>query len=82
MKHVYKLVLQANVVVSNVDLTIIAQQPKLSPHLKEMIENIAEDLQVELSQINIKATTTEGLGYIGREEGIAVHAVVLVESSS
>lgn len=63
----------------NADMTIIAQAPKISPHCHPMKLNLCEDLGCDLSVINIKATTTERLGYIGREEGIAVHAVVLVE---
>ena len=64
---------------SNVDVTVIAQAPKLMPYLDAMCECLAEDLKLSVSQINIKATTTEGMGYIGREEGIAVHAVVLLD---
>ncbi len=62
----------------NADMTIIAQAPKLAPHIDSMRSNIAEDLRVTESQINIKATTTEGMGYAGRGEGIAAHAVVLL----
>jgi len=62
----------------NADMTIIAQAPKLAPHIDSMRVNIAEDLRVPESQINIKATTTEGMGYAGRGEGIAAHAVVLL----
>jgi len=62
----------------NADMTIIAQAPKLAPHIDNMRVNIAEDLRVPESQINIKATTTEGMGYAGRGEGIAAHAVVLL----
>lgn len=64
--------------VGNVDATIIAQAPKMAPHIQVMRERIAEDLQVELDQVNVKATTTEKLGFTGREEGIAVHAVALL----
>ena len=59
----------------NVDITIIAQKPKLAPHSEAMRANIASDLGIKHQVVNIKATTTEGLGYIGREEGIACHAV-------
>jgi len=62
----------------NLDSTIIAQSPKMSPHIETMRNNLAADLQVEMSQINVKATTTEKLGFAGREEGIAAHAVVLL----
>jgi 2-C-methyl-D-erythritol 2,4-cyclodiphosphate synthase len=65
--------------VINVDSTVIAQAPRLAPHLEAMKANIAADLGVGPDQINIKATTAERLGSLGREEGIAVHAVVLLE---
>ena len=62
----------------NLDVTIAAQKPKLAPYLKQMKANLAQDLECEPEQINIKATTTEGLGFVGREEGIEAHAVVLL----
>lgn len=65
-------------VIGNLDATIIAQTPKMAPHIAGMVKNIAEDLQVDISQVNIKAKTNEKLGYLGREEGIAAEAVVLV----
>jgi len=64
--------------VNNVDSTIVAQAPKLAPHIPSMRALLADDLSVELNAINIKATTTEKLGFAGREEGIAAHAVVLI----
>ena len=64
--------------VGNVDATIVAQAPKMAPHIDTMRQLIAEDLQVELDQVNVKATTTEKLGFCGREEGIAVHSVALL----
>ena len=63
----------------NADVTIVAQAPKMAPHLAAMRERLAEDLQCETGRINVKATTTERLGYCGRGEGIAVHAVALLE---
>lgn len=66
----------------NADMTIIAQAPRMGPHIPHMIERIARDLEVELSQINVKATTTERLGFTGREEGIAAQAAVLLISAS
>lgn len=66
--------------VANVDMTIIAQAPKMAPHIDQMIERISQDLAVSPSQINIKATTTEQLGFTGRKEGIAAHAVALLET--
>ncbi len=65
--------------VVNVDATVIAQSPKLAPHIDTMCQNLAADLTVDGDRINIKATTTEGLGFAGRGEGIAAHAVVLLE---
>ena len=66
----------------NVDVTLIAQKPKLKDYIPKMMENIAEDLQVSLSQVNVKATTEERLGFTGREEGIACHAVCLLEDNN
>ena len=66
----------------NADITIIAQVPKMAPYLNAMKEILATDLRAQPQQINLKATTTEKLGYIGREEGVAVHAVVLLEAES
>ena len=65
---------------SNMDATIIAQSPKMSPHIQLMRQNLAKDLQVDITQVNIKATTTELLGFTGREEGVSAHAVVLLMS--
>ncbi len=66
--------------VGNVDATIIAQAPKLKPHIPQMIANIAQDLGVEPDQINVKATTEEHLGFTGNLEGMAAHAVCLIEN--
>lgn len=65
---------------ANADMTVIAQAPKMSPHIESMIHNIAQDLEADISQVNVKATTTEKLGFAGRKEGIAAHAVVLLEA--
>ncbi len=62
--------------VNNVDVTILAQAPKMAKHIKSMCENLAADLEVDLSRVNVKATTTEGMGFVGKKEGIASHAVV------
>lgn len=78
LRHVVRLVRDKGWQVGNVDLTILAQAPKMAPHIPVMRERIAEDLQVGLDQVNVKATTTEKLGFVGREEGIAVHAVALL----
>lgn len=79
LQQVYRLVSQDGFRLMNADITIIAQVPKMTPHCHDMKLNLCDDLECDLSILNIKATTTEGLGYIGREEGIAVHAVVLLE---
>lgn len=63
----------------NADITVIAQAPRLQPHIERMRANLVEDLNTSIDRINIKATTTEKLGYIGREEAIAAEAVVLLE---
>lgn len=78
LRQVVHMVRDKDLSVVNVDTTIIAQAPKLAPHIDSMRANIAKDLQVAESQVNIKATTTEGMGYAGRGEGIASHAVVLL----
>lgn len=78
LRHVMALVRDKGYAVGNVDATIIAQAPKMAPHIQSMRERIAEDLGVALDQVNVKATTTEKLGFTGREEGIAVHAVALL----
>ena len=65
--------------ISNVDATILAQKPKLKDHLGQMAENIAQDLGIEASRVNVKATTEEGLGFTGSLEGMACHAVCLLE---
>jgi 2-C-methyl-D-erythritol 2,4-cyclodiphosphate synthase len=64
--------------ISNIDSTIVAQAPRVAPYLPQMIANISADLDIPAENVNIKATTTEKLGFAGREEGIAAHAVVLL----
>lgn len=81
LRHVFSLLQSKGYAISNVDITVIAQVPKLAPHKQAMCDNVASDLQLDSSQVNLKATTTERLGYIGREEGIAVHAVVCIQES-
>ena len=78
LRKVVALLQQAGWAVGNVDMTVLAQAPKMAPHIVAMRECIAADLQVELNQVNVKATTTEGLGFVGREEGIAAHAVAVL----
>ena len=78
LRHVRALLAEREWRVENVDSTIVAQAPKLAPHLPQMAANIAADLEISLSQVNVKATTTEKLGFAGREEGMAAYAVVLL----
>ena len=78
LRHVVDLVHGKGFVVGNIDATIVAQAPKMAPHIEAMRANIAADLKVDVDQVNVKATTTEKLGFTGREEGIAVHAVALL----
>lgn len=78
LRHVIDLIHDRGYRVGNADITIIAQVPKMAPHIQTMREYIAADLQVRLDDINVKATTTEKLGFTGRKEGIAVEAVVLL----
>ena len=78
LRRVAALLQKQDLTVGNADATIIAQTPKMAPHISAMRENIAADLAITPDQINVKATTTERLGYIGRGEGIAVHAMALL----
>ncbi len=78
LREVLHRVREAGWRVGNVDATIIAQAPKMAPHIPQMAANIAADLRLERSAVNVKATTTEQLGYTGRGEGIAAQAVVLL----
>ena len=81
LRQVMALVNARGFVMGNADLTIIAQAPKLASHIAAMRQNLSEDLDGDIDLINVKATTTEKLGFVGREEGIAVHAVVLLKES-
>ena len=82
LRHVYKLVSDKQYQLGNIDLTIVAQAPKMAPHIETMRHNIAEDLLANIDQVNVKATTTEKLGFAGRKEGIAAHAVVLLTAKA
>ncbi len=77
-----KLLDGANAEISNIDATIVLQKPKVLPYIEAMRKNIAFALSIDESQINVKATTEEKLGFTGREEGIAAHAVVLIEQKN
>jgi len=78
LRHVASLVAARGYSVANLDATVIAQAPKLAPHIPAMRDNVAADLGCGVDQISVKATTTERLGFTGREEGIAAEAVVLL----
>src|SRR5258705_3512024 len=79
LRFVVSLIKKTNLKVVNIDATIIAQAPRMAPHVPRMIANIAEDLGVAAAAINVKATTTEHLGFAGRGEGIAAQAIALIE---
>ncbi len=80
LRHVYRIVQDKGYQLVNADITIIAQAPKMAPYITAMCSNIADDLKVDVDCINVKATTTEKLGFEGRKEGIAVQAIVLIEN--
>ena len=79
LEHVGRLLDEGGYVIENIDATIIAQRPKMRPHIDQMRENIAAALNIETEQVNVKATTEEGLGFTGTGEGIASQAVCAVE---
>ena len=79
LKHVYNLVKEKGYELSNADITIAAQVPKLAPHIIEMRNLLSTALEVDISTVSVKATTTEKLGFVGRQEGIETHAVVLIQ---
>lgn len=79
LREVIALAAAHGFTIGNLDLTIIAQRPKLSPHIHAMVEKIASACKCDMERVNVKATTTEELGFEGRGEGIATHAVVLLE---
>ena len=79
LKRVMTRVREKGVHILNIDATILAQKPKLSDHILRMVKEIADVLEIETGKINVKATTSEGLGFVGRGEGISAYAVVLVE---
>lgn len=78
LEHVVGLIKTQGYAVGNLDATIIAQRPKMAPHIQAMRENVARACAVEVGRINVKATTEEGLGFTGTGEGISAHAVVLL----
>ncbi|MBD2813451.1 2-C-methyl-D-erythritol 2,4-cyclodiphosphate synthase [Xenorhabdus sp. Flor] len=78
LKEAYRRIREKGYRIGNLDITIIAQAPKMLPHIPQMRVNLAEDLECHMDDINVKATTTEKLGFIGRKEGIACEAVALL----
>ncbi len=78
LEHIWKLVDARGYKLGNIDCTIIAQKPKMAPHIETIRARVAELLQADVSQVNVKATTTEKLGFTGREEGIASMATILL----
>jgi 2-C-methyl-D-erythritol 2,4-cyclodiphosphate synthase len=79
---VSELIIKKGYAVSNIDSVITAQEPKLSPYIRKMRERIAEILKIDIMQVSVKATTTEHLGFVGRAEGIAAFAVVLISENT
>ena len=81
LRRVVGLVQAAGWELANLDATLVAQAPRMAPHIDSMRANLAADLAADISRVNVKATTTEKLGFTGREEGIAAHAVVLLQAA-
>ena len=79
LDHTYELIYQEHYVINNIDATIVAEQPKLAPYIQAMRTHLAEHLHLTREQVSVKATTTDGLGFAGRKEGVACYAVVLLE---
>jgi 2-C-methyl-D-erythritol 2,4-cyclodiphosphate synthase len=80
LKEVKRILEEENYQIANIDATIIAQKPKMAPYIDKMRENVAKVLQIDMGQINIKATTEEGLGFTGMEQGISSQAICLLNS--
>jgi len=79
LDYTFTLLQQQNWQISNVDATIVAEHPKLAPYIQAMRSHLAEHLQLQIDQVSVKATTTDGLGFAGRREGLACYAVALIE---
>ncbi len=79
LEHCYQLMDQEGYEINNLDSIIMCEQPKMAPHIKQMRENVASQLHCDISQINIKATRGEKLGFVGRQEGMVAQAVVLLK---
>ncbi len=82
LRHVYQIVKNKGYKLGNLDITVIAQAPKMAPYIDAMRHQIATDLETDISNVNLKATTTEKLGFTGRKEGIACEAVVIIQKSN
>ena len=80
LSHCGKLVREKGYRINNIDATIVAQRPKMAPHIQTMRENIARALEIEINQVNVKATTEEKLGFTGTEQGISSYAAALIEN--
>lgn len=78
LEHVYNLIKEKGYVIGNLDATIIAQAPKMAPHIQKMRENIARVLNTDINNVNVKATTEEGLGFTGNKEGISSQSICLL----
>lgn len=79
LDYIYELLCQQHYTINNIDATIIAEHPKLAPHIQAMRTHLAERLHLNREQVSVKATTTDGLGFAGRQEGIACYAIALLE---
>ena len=79
LKHVGKLISEAGYEIGNIDATIIAERPKMAPYILEMRKNISENLNIQISDINVKATTEEGLGFTGEKKGISAQSICLLK---
>jgi 2-C-methyl-D-erythritol 2,4-cyclodiphosphate synthase len=79
LTYTLDLLHQHNFTIGNIDATIVAERPRLAPYIQEMRDHLAEHLRLEKNQVSVKATTTDGLGFTGRREGIACYAVALIE---
>lgn len=79
LRNVVKRIFEAGFEIENTDITIAAQKPKLMPYIEQMRKNMSNDLEIDINCVNVKATTTEKLGFEGREEGISAYAVVLLK---
>ena len=79
LDYTYDLLCQQQYLINNIDATIVAEHPKLTPHIQAMRTHLAEHLHLTREQVSVKATTTDGLGFVGRKEGIACYAVTLLE---